>query len=70
MERYPRTCSVTGEGMYEGWCFNDGQDYAKYEEGAIKLAKEYGYDSIEEAYNDEAVYWTQWEDDDYDDEDE
>lgn len=70
MERYPRTCSVTGEGMHQGWCFNDGQEYAKYEEGAIKIAKEYGYDSIEEAYDDEAVYWTQWEDDDYDDEDE
>ena len=66
MERYPRTCSVTGEGMYEGWCFCDGQDYAKYEDGAIKLAKEYVYDSIDEAYDDEAVYWTQWEDDDID----
>ena len=66
MERYARTCSVTGEGMNEGWCFNDGQDYAKYEEGAIKIAKEYGYDSIDDAYDDEAVYWTQWEDDDID----
>jgi hypothetical protein len=61
--KYARQCSITNEGMNEGWCFGDGQDYAKYEKDAIQLAKDYGYDSIEDAYEDEACYWTEWEDD-------
>ena len=62
MEKFARQCSVTGEGMNEGWCFGDGQDYAKYEAGALKLAKEYGYDNINDAYEDDVCYWTEWED--------
>ena len=63
MKKFARQCSVTGEPMNEGWCFGDGCDYAKYETDAIKLAKDYGYDSLEEAYDDECCYWTEWEDD-------
>jgi hypothetical protein len=62
MNKIARQCSVTGEGMNEGWCFGDGQDYAKYESGAIQLAEDYGYESLDEAYDDNAVYWTEWED--------
>jgi hypothetical protein len=66
MEKYPRTCSVTGEGMYEGYVFLDGDAYAKKKEDAILLAHNYGYDSLADAYDYGAVYWTQWEDDDID----
>jgi hypothetical protein len=62
--KYARQCSVTNEGMNEGWCFGDGEEYAKYESDAIKMAKEWGYDSIDEAYNEDACYWTEWEDED------
>lgn len=64
MEKFARQCDVTGEGMNEGWCFGDGQNYAKYQEGADKLSKDYGYDTFEEAYDDDVVYWTSWEDED------
>lgn len=66
MERYARTCSVTGEGMNEGYVFHDGEAYAKTKENAILLAHKYGYDSLADAYEYGAVYWTQWEDDDID----
>lgn len=61
--KYARQCSVTGEGMNEGWCFCDGQDYAKYEEGAVRLSAEYGYSSLQDAYDDDACYWTEWQED-------
>lgn len=60
--KFARQCSITGEGMNEGWCFGDGQDYAKNESDAIKIAKQYGYDSLDDAYEDDACYWTEWED--------
>jgi len=63
-EKYARKCSKTGEAMNEGWCFGDGQDYAKYEDGAIELAKEYGYSSLADAYVHDGGYWTCWEDED------
>ena len=62
--KYARQCSITNEGMNEGWCFGDGEEYAKYESDAIKMAKEWGYDSIDEAYNEDACYWSEWEDED------
>lgn len=62
--KYARQCSKTGEGMNEGWVFGDGEEYAKYEADAIELAKEYGYDSLEDAYEDNGGYWTSWEDED------
>jgi hypothetical protein len=59
-----RRCSVTGEVMNEGWVFGDGEEYAKYESGAITLAKEYGYESLDDAFNGDVCYWTTWEDED------
>lgn len=62
--KYARKCSITGEGMNEGWVFGDGEEYAKYEKDALNLLKEYWYDSLEDAYKNNAVYWTCWEDED------
>jgi hypothetical protein len=64
MEKFARQCSVTGEGMNEGWVFGDGDKYAKYEHDAWGIASDYGYESIDDAYNDDACYWTEWEDED------
>lgn len=59
IEIYPRVCSVTGEGMYEGFVIGDGNEYVKYEEDLFPLLKPY-YTTLEEAATDEAYYWTEW----------
>lgn len=59
--KYARKCDFTGEGMNEGWCFGDGEMYAKYEKDAIDYAKKIGYDGLQDAFDEEAVYWTEWE---------
>ena len=62
--KWARKCSVTGKGMNEGYCFFDGQDYASDEESAKKLADEYEYKSLHDAWEDGAYYYTEWEDED------
>lgn len=64
--RFARQCSVTEEGMNEGWVFGDGEKYAKYEHDALNIALDMGYRSINEAYEDYACYWTDWNDDESD----
>lgn len=58
---FPRCCSVTHQGMHEGWMICD--DYAATEEAANQLVKNYGYSSIEEAHksDEDSFYWTNWE---------
>lgn len=60
-QRFARKCDMTGEGMDDGWVFGGGELYAKYESAALFFAKRLGYSSIDEAYNDDACYWTEWE---------
>lgn len=60
-QKFARQCSITGEGMNEGWCFGDGQHYAKYEHDAWGLASKYGYESIDDAFDNDACYWTDWD---------
>ena len=55
-------CDITGETMTEGWVANDGEMYFKYEKDALAWCIENGYESIEDAYENEAIYWTEWED--------
>ena len=64
MEKFARQCSVTGEGMNQGWVIEDGWAYAKYEKDALKLLIDMGYKSIEDAYQSDNCYWTEWEDED------
>lgn len=59
-KKYPRYCDVTHEGMWEGWCVNDGESYIKHEADALKCATDAGYKDIEQAYEDEFMYWTDW----------
>lgn len=56
-----RTCSVTGEKMTEGWVANDGAEYFKYENDAKAWCVANGYVDIETAYEDDVIYWTEWE---------
>ena len=98
--KYARKCSITGEGMNEGWVWGDGIFYTKYEkdtlaecrrdrkdilseidelipnnaqdierwdelEGAISRAEE-GKETDEDllliAYQQDYIYYTEWED--------
>jgi len=68
---YCRKCSVTGEGMDEGWVTTNSDEYFKYEKDALAWCIKNGYADLTEAYEfDEdlgeeegAIYWTQWNDD-------
>ena len=56
-----RVCSITGEGMNEGWITEDYATYFKYETDALKWCKEQGYETIDDAYDADMIYWTNWE---------
>lgn len=60
-EKVARKCSVTGEGMNEGWIANEGEEYFKYEEDALAWCKENGYKTIKKAYEEDVIYWTEWD---------
>ena len=73
--KHARQCSVTGEGMNEGWCWYDGMFYTKYEKDTIKElhndfdkewnSEEWSADEmLEMAVGGEVLYWTTWEDKD------
>ena len=83
MKKYARKCDVTGKGMNEGWCWDEGAFYTATKEATVsKLRKKIaeGYNptllGIEEllekpddelidiAYEDELLYWTEWNDED------
>lgn len=59
---WARQCDVTLEGMNEGWVVGDGDAYFKYEKDALEWATDVGYANLEEAYEDDAIYWTEWDD--------
>lgn len=66
--KFARKCDVTGEGMNEGWVIGGGDSYIKHEADALAYAKEQGYASIEDAFDEDAIYWTEWDADDDEDE--
>jgi hypothetical protein len=51
--KYARKCSISGEGMNEGWLQGDGEQYFKYEKDVIAWLREVEFD---------VLYWTVWED--------
>lgn len=57
-----RKCSVTNEIMTEGWCACDGEKYFRYKHHAIRWCLTNGYKSFDEAFDDEAIYWSTWDD--------
>ena len=78
--KYARACDITGEGMNDGFCIQDGLMYIKYEKDMIKhlrVVEEEGYDGIGEErgqlsdefllkdyYDSGYYYYTEWEDED------
>lgn len=69
--KWRRQCSITGEGMDEGWYVDINNDidgkfihYIKHKEDAIAIAKKIGYSGLQEAHDDDGcIYWTRWDDD-------
>ena len=61
MEKFARRCDITGRGFNEGYVFGDGERYAADKISALIIAKEYGYESLDESYDDGAYYYTEWE---------
>jgi hypothetical protein len=75
MEKFARQCSVTGEGMNEGYVIGDGDFYIKYEKDLITFLRdnnEFPRENeslsddfiMDEAYNLGEYYYTEWEDED------
>lgn len=68
--KYARKCSVTGEGMNEGYVWRDAEMYFKYEKDLIRHIRSLGDEEfnkasdkflLKESYNEGECYWTQWE---------
>jgi hypothetical protein len=73
--KFPRYCSITGDGMYVGYCIDDGMYYASTLDALLKVFSLY-YDihldinddelmeQLECLYDDNLYYFTEWTDDD------
>jgi hypothetical protein len=73
MTKYAKQCSITGEGMNEGYVYYDGEMYFKYEKDFVMFLK-YQNEPLEdiwdlsdefilnEAYDNGEYYYTEWED--------
>lgn len=61
-EKFARKCDITNEGMNEGYCILDGLMYIKYDMDMLQhITDETDYDTLEEAYEDDYYYHTEWE---------
>ena len=61
--KYARKCDITGKGMDEGYCIGDGEMYIKEHFAMLQhITDETDYSTIEEAYDDDYYYYTEWED--------
>jgi hypothetical protein len=49
--------------MNEGWYAEGSMSYFKHEADAVKYCEELGYNSLDEAYEADEIYWTEWEED-------
>jgi hypothetical protein len=56
-----RIDSITGKLIKSGYCFQDGEFYCADETEALKYAQEQGYKDLEESFEAENHYWTEWE---------
>lgn len=68
MEKFARRCDATGRGMNEGYVVNDGELYFSNEEHLINWIRSRGGMEglsnefiLDEAYNLEEYYYTEWE---------
>jgi len=47
--------------MNQGWVGDDGCVYFKYEKDALQWCIGRGYRDIDDAYVDDVIYYTEWE---------
>lgn len=66
MKKFARQCDATGKGMNEGFVFGNGEMYFSEEIYALEYAIKIGYDNLDDAYNDDAYYYTEWDEVDED----
>lgn len=74
LEKYARLDSATGRGMNVGFCVNDGEAYFAEREDLIAYLREDLIEGdgrsddelLDEAYDDETYYYTEWEVEDED----
>jgi hypothetical protein len=68
-EFYPRQCSVSGRGMFQGWVWGEGSFYTATKFDTLhELRNDYAEQSglpdddlLEWAYQQDILYWTTWE---------
>jgi len=60
-EKFPRLCDVRKTGMYTGFVFYDGLFTCEDEADAEQYARSEGYAGLQSAFDDEAYYYTEWE---------
>lgn len=59
IELFARKCAISGEGFNAGFIVNDIP--IKSESDALSHVKSLGYQSLDEAYNDDVSYYTEFE---------
>lgn len=60
-DKFARVCDISGLGMSEGYVVNDGAMYIADKQDAEMIAKQNGYDSLQSAYDDGHIYYTEWQ---------
>jgi len=63
----PRTCSECGQGMWKGYCINDGEAYYCDENDSACLHKHYSPEEWKRMYDEGIGYYTEWDESDIDD---
>jgi hypothetical protein len=72
MKKFARKCSVTSEGMNDGYVYLDGDMYFKYEKDLVAHLRGLCEDNnelsdeflLKESYDLEEYYYTEWDDED------
>ncbi len=70
MKKFPRYCDVTGQGMWDGYCIEEGRFYAKSKKALLEIIAKHYPDYMtadqtdefdeEAAFEDGVYYWTDW----------
>lgn len=68
MDKFARKCDITNKGMNEGWYCECLDTYIKNEADAINFVNNNTYADLECAYNDDFIYYTEWDAEDEEDE--
>ena len=56
-----KVCSKTGELFLAGYVVKGGEMYIKDEHDLFLTVVEAGYETLDEAYDDEFYYWSEWD---------